>query len=222
MVMAAEVWRGLRARLRVRRVARSGGVRGRLSTLALVAAVLGAAAAPGWAGEVPGTPFRGPQYYFTTDMNPVSVTLEQGPPGLSRRAIELPRAFFYFVSGYEDPPHDELPGEMTAPRASLYFTFDGQPLSVAAVRLAGGEGITVRAAVEALREEAIFGSLSASRSSKQIEENFGRMQRRYHEGPYDRSIDLQEFYSIRVLPPLYFGDFRTDEFILIKCVFGGW
>ncbi len=82
------------------------------------------------ADRIPGTAASGRHVYFTEDMSSVSIELTAVNERYHQH-ISLPRAFLYFVPGYRDPPHRELPDEVSSDSAFLVMTFDGDPLSIA-------------------------------------------------------------------------------------------
>jgi len=105
----------------------------RLLSLALAASLLhpmGAARAttiPGM-GDIPNG------FFFTTDMDPVSITMRSGAEVLGGPAdsFELPRAYIYLTSHHSEKQYRRLPSEIEADTIYIVLTYPkGLPYSIA-------------------------------------------------------------------------------------------
>lgn len=103
------------------------------------------------ADTIPGTAYAGSHFYFSAEMDPVTVSF--GAAGSSAARFEIPRAYIFYASGYSQERHETLPAEIDVGKLGLMLTFpDGEPYGFAVRNYKWHDDPHKRAATEALRE----------------------------------------------------------------------
>jgi len=122
---------------RLGRVRAAGRLRAALLPVALVVLALALLGRPGEAAadKIPGMG-SARYYYFSQKMDPIRVTFstmrydEPVPKPLT--TIEIPRAYIYFASGYNQDEHETLPQAVKTKTLGILLTYpDGLPYRAA-------------------------------------------------------------------------------------------
>lgn len=179
------------------------------------------------ADTVPGTAYSGPAYYFSTNMDPIEVTLrliirsDHSSDWFAR--LVIPRAYIFFASGYSQKrplrsnksakANKILPKNIEAEQIKIMLMYpDGIPYSIALKEYAKSKSVSIRSAAKALRTKRYVVTIRATKNAQNLPQ-FGP-------GKFDISdgqeFGLRRFKWLRVTDR-YFGTER-DVFRRIDCL----
>lgn len=122
------------------------------------------------ADKIPGTAYVGPQYYFTTEMDPIDLVFRSKPeqkvstPPLER--FRIPRAYIFFVPGKSRESGNKLPKKLSVNAVQIILTYpNGQPYSHTVRDYARTNGVSEATAAKKIRSRTMISRISVSKNN---------------------------------------------------------
>ena len=171
---------------------------GAIALFAVVILLL-ASSKPTLADRVPGTSYFGPGYYFSTEMDLITVSfwsakalragIEPGMQPLVR--IKIPRGFIFYADVYPQKQPRKIPREIDVRRIGVMLVYpDGRPYSIAYRDFDRGSlpaGSNLEKELRTVRFSAIVSGMYKGDKNRQLYE--------YRRSPFDENGKLKNYHE---------------------------